>query len=116
MAETSYDSEGVLQALIAQHPEVLADETAGQGPLLLVRREGGVSDQEDAGGRWSLDHLYVDSQGVPTLRGSQTLPAIAGRRSYGLESPRRERSAHRSAQELIGEKASSRRRPSSVSR
>lgn len=67
MIETPYDSEGVLQALIAQHPEILADEDAGQGPLLLVRREAAVSDQEDAGGRWSLDHLYLDRDGVPTL-------------------------------------------------
>ena len=68
MTETPYRrAKRVLQALIAQHPEVLADETGGQGPLLLVRREAAVSDQEDAGGRWSLDHLYVDGQGVPTL-------------------------------------------------
>jgi hypothetical protein len=67
MTETPYDGEGVLQALIAQHPEMLTDETAGQGALLLVRREAAVSDQEDFGGRWSLDHLYVDRQGVPTL-------------------------------------------------
>lgn len=67
MSETRFDAERVLQALIAQHPEVLADETGGQGPLLLVRREAPVSDREDAGGRWSLDHLYIDGQGVPTL-------------------------------------------------
>lgn len=67
MTVTPYDSERVLQELIGQHAEVLADETAGQGSLLLVRREAAVSDQEDAGGRWSLDHLYVDAHGVPTL-------------------------------------------------
>jgi hypothetical protein len=67
MTEKPYDGESVLQALIAQHPEILADESAGQGPLLLVRREAAVSDQEDGGGRWNLDHLYVDSEGVPTL-------------------------------------------------
>jgi hypothetical protein len=67
MTETPYDREGVLQALIAQHPEMLADEAAGQGPLLLVRREAAVSDNEDAGGRWSLDHLYLDRDGIPTL-------------------------------------------------
>jgi hypothetical protein len=67
MLETPYDSEAVLQKLIAQHPEVLVDETVGQGPLLLVHQEAAVSDQQDAGGRWSLDHLYVDSHGVPTL-------------------------------------------------
>lgn len=67
MAETAFDAEEVLQALIAQHPEVLVDETIGQGPLLLVRREAGVSDRAEGGGRWSLDHLYVDRDGVPTL-------------------------------------------------
>lgn len=67
MTETPYDSEDVLQALIAQHAEILADEESGQGPLLLVRREAGVNDRADAGGRWSLDHLYVDRDGVPTL-------------------------------------------------
>src|SRR3954453_9397750 len=67
MTETAFDAEDLLQALIAQHPEMLADENAGQGPLLLVRREAAVADHPDAGGRWSLDHLYVDGEGVPTL-------------------------------------------------
>jgi len=67
MTEAPFDREDLLQALIAQHPEILADEEAGHGRLLLVRREAAVSDDEDAGGRWSLDHLYVDGEGVPTL-------------------------------------------------
>jgi hypothetical protein len=67
MTETPFDAESVLQALIAQHPEMLADEDAGHGPLLLIRREAAVADQENAAGRWSLDHLYVDAEGVPTL-------------------------------------------------
>jgi hypothetical protein len=67
MNETPFDAESVLQALIAQHPEMLTDEDAGQGRLLLVRREATVMDQEDGGGRWSLDRLYVDTDGVPTL-------------------------------------------------
>ncbi len=67
MNEASYDAERDLQALIAQHPEVLTDEGAGQGPLLLICREAPLSDQEDGGGRWSLDHLYVDGAGVRTL-------------------------------------------------
>jgi hypothetical protein len=35
--------------------------------LLLVRREAAISTAEDAGGRLSLDHLYLDGEGVPTL-------------------------------------------------
>ena len=34
---------------------------------MLVRREMGVPDQEGTGDRWSLDHLFVDQDGVPTL-------------------------------------------------
>jgi hypothetical protein len=67
MSEAPFDAELVPQALIAQHAEVLGDETGGKGPFLLVRREAPISDPEDAGGRFSLDHLYVDGQGVPTL-------------------------------------------------
>src|SRR4051794_166396 len=67
MTERPYEGEAFLQALIAQHPEVLTDEGAGQGPLLFVRREAALRDREDGSGRWSLDHLYVDREGVPTL-------------------------------------------------
>lgn len=67
MTETPFEREDLLQALIAQHPEILADDEAGRGRLMLVRREAAVSDQEDGGGRWSLDHLYLDRDGVPTL-------------------------------------------------
>ncbi len=80
MAEKPYDDEAALQALIAQHPEVLADEDAGQGPLLLVRREAVVSDQDEGGGRWSLDHLYLDAQGVPTLVEAKRSSDTRGRR------------------------------------
>jgi hypothetical protein len=67
MRETPYDAEDVLQELIERHPEMLAGDDAPHGPLVLVRREAGVSDDEDAGARWSLDHLYLDANGVPTL-------------------------------------------------
>jgi len=40
---------------------------AEHGNLLLIRREAAVSDVEDGGPRWSLDHLYIDAAGVPTL-------------------------------------------------
>jgi hypothetical protein len=56
-----YEAEELLQALIADHPEVLAgDESGEQSAWLLVKREAGV-------GPWSLDHLYLDHAGVPTL-------------------------------------------------
>ena len=67
MRETPYDAEDVLQQLIERQPEMLAGDDAPHGSLILVRREAGVSDREDAGARWSLDHLYLDAKGVPTL-------------------------------------------------
>jgi hypothetical protein len=76
MTETPYETEDVLQRLIEGHPEMLAGEDAAHGQLILVRREAGVSDQAESGARWSLDHLYLDANGIPTLvevkRGSDT--------------------------------------------
>lgn len=68
MVEQPYDAEVLLQTLIAEHPEILAaDETGESGAWLLVRREAGVPDREGGAGRWSLDHLFLDRDGVPTL-------------------------------------------------
>ncbi len=34
---------------------------------LLVRQEAGVPDAEAAGSHWSVDHLFLDQDGIPTL-------------------------------------------------
>jgi hypothetical protein len=67
LREQAYEAETVLQELIAEHPEMLAGDDAELGALLLIRREAGVTDQEEGSARWSLDHLYLDAAGVPTL-------------------------------------------------
>jgi hypothetical protein len=69
MNERPYEAEDLLQALLAEHPEVLAGEDTGTEARgwVLVRREAGVADEEGGAGRWSLDHLFLDSAGVPTL-------------------------------------------------
>jgi hypothetical protein len=69
MRETAYDTESVLQELIAKHPEMLAGEDgeAETGAWLLVRREAAVYGEEEAASRGSLDHLFIDGDGVPTL-------------------------------------------------
>lgn len=68
MRQQPYDSESVLQELLEKYPRLLVGEQshAADG-LLLVRRELGVPDQEAGGTRWSLDHLFVDCNAVPTL-------------------------------------------------
>jgi hypothetical protein len=53
-----------MQALVARYPELITD---GDGDLLLIKREQEIADNEEGGGRWSLDHLFVTRQGVPVL-------------------------------------------------
>jgi hypothetical protein len=79
MRETPYEAEEVLQALIARFPSLLAgDQYTGGAPRrwLLVGREAALPDDEDAAGRWSVDHLFLDQDAVPTIvevkRGSDT--------------------------------------------
>jgi hypothetical protein len=69
MREAPYEAESLLQALLAEHPEVLAgdDSDDGQRAWLLIRREAAVADEPDGGARWSLDHLFLDREGIPTL-------------------------------------------------
>jgi hypothetical protein len=69
MRESPYEAEDVLQALIAKFPSLLAGDQMGtEAPRrwLLVRREARVSDSE-GGTRWSVDHLFLDQDAVPTL-------------------------------------------------
>lgn len=69
MRERSYDSEDRLQEWLARYPDLLAGEQLAGSPRrwLLVRREAGIPDQEGGGSRWSLDHLFIDQDAVPTL-------------------------------------------------
>lgn len=67
MRERPYEAEALLQALLAEHPEVLAGGEGESQGWVLVKREAGVSDAEEAGNRWSFDHLFLDADGVPTL-------------------------------------------------
>jgi len=68
MRETPYRAEDVLQKLVAEYPEMLAgDDAEASKRWLLIERETSVAEDENSAGRWSLDHLFVDSDGVPTL-------------------------------------------------
>ena len=69
MTKRRYDAEDVLQSLIATHPDLLAgeDDPSERIRLVFIEREVSIADSPDAAGRWSLDHLFVDQNGVPTL-------------------------------------------------
>lgn len=70
LEEAAYEAESVLQQLLASYPDLLAGEQVDPNDprrWLLVRREMSVAEEEGGAGRWSLDHLFIDQQGVPTL-------------------------------------------------
>jgi hypothetical protein len=69
MLEERYVAEDDLQGYLADHPELLSAEAPEdeRRRWLLIRREMGVSDREEGRDRWSLDHLFVDQDAIPTL-------------------------------------------------
>jgi hypothetical protein len=79
LASAQFAREAEFQDLLARFPELLSgDQIDPSVPRkwVLVRREKAVPADENGGGRWSLDHLFLDQDGVPTLvevkRGSDT--------------------------------------------
>ena len=70
MNEAPYESEDLLQRLLAQYPDILAGEQIDSREprrWLLISREYGVPAEDGGSDRWSLDHLFIDQDGVPTL-------------------------------------------------
>lgn len=70
MREAAYDSEALLQELLANYPSLLVgDQINAEAPRRwqLVTREMAVPGEQDGAGRWSLDHLFLDQDGIPTL-------------------------------------------------
>ena len=70
MKEELFKSEDIFQSILADYPSLLAgDQIDSQKPRrwLLIAREVSVPAQEAGTGQWSLDHLFVDQDGIPTL-------------------------------------------------
>jgi len=70
MSEQPYDSEDLLQQLLAKYPRLLSGDSSDDGSLrrwLLICREMPVPSEEDGYDRWSLDHLFLDQDAIPTL-------------------------------------------------
>lgn len=65
-----FASEDDFQSLLEKFPALLSgDQINPDAPRrwLLVKREKEIPDAEGGAGRWSLDHLFLDQDGVPTL-------------------------------------------------
>lgn len=70
MSVAAYEAEKVLQGLLEDHPELLAGSDmrpSSARTFVLVRREAPVPDHPDGAGRWSIDHLFLDQDAIPTL-------------------------------------------------
>lgn len=70
MTEAHYLSEDDFQKLLADYPKLISgDQIDKENPRkwLLISREMGVADGQMNGSRWSLDHLFIDQDGIPTL-------------------------------------------------
>ncbi len=68
--EELYDSEDVLQSLLEKYPNLLAGEQVDTDiprRWLLVRREMGLPGEPYGNPRWSIDHVFLDQDGIPTL-------------------------------------------------
>ena len=70
LSEQPYPLEDHLQSFLAQYPDLLAGDQMNEAEprrWLLVQREIGVPGMEGGPDQWSLDHLFLDQDGVPTL-------------------------------------------------
>lgn len=68
MAPEPYATEDVLQKLLEDYPVVLGGEgQTSTRRFALIKRETGIAAYEGGSDRWSLDHLFVDDQAVPTF-------------------------------------------------
>ena len=70
LEEEPFQSEDAIQLLVAEHPEVLDGEQVQPGDRrrwLLIKREKGISESVHSGAKWTVDHVIVDQDAIPTL-------------------------------------------------
>ena len=70
MTEQPYDAEARLQRLLSDYPNLLAgNQVNPTAPRrwLLIKQEASIPSEDGGSGRWSLDHLFLDQDAVPTL-------------------------------------------------
>ncbi|MGL5062095.1 MAG: hypothetical protein ACRC62_19145 [Microcoleus sp.] len=70
MMEQPYDSEDQLQDLLITYPNLIAGDRidrATSQKWLLISREIALATAEETAAQWSLDHLFLDRDAIPTL-------------------------------------------------
>ena len=69
-SSTAYNVEAELQELLADNVHLLPGAQINRDNprrWLLIKREAGIPNHEGGGGWWSIDHLVVDQDAVPTF-------------------------------------------------
>jgi hypothetical protein len=67
---SAYEAESVLQGLIAHHAHMQAGyQMSRDDPrrFLLIRVQAPIPDRDGGRRRWSVDHLFLDQDAIPTL-------------------------------------------------
>ncbi len=79
MNQQEYSSEDFLQKLLEDYPSLIPGNQVDElnpRKWIFISREFSIPDSESSSGRWSLDHLLLDQDGIPTFietkRGSDT--------------------------------------------
>lgn len=70
LTEQDYDSEELLQRLLAQYPHLLAGKQIDPSfprRWMLVSREAGLPSEKGGAGNFAVDHLFIDQDSIPTL-------------------------------------------------
>lgn len=70
LKQKEFSNEDTFQKLLEDYPDLLAGEQIDKivpRKWLLVKREMGINIDSSNGDRWSIDHLFVDQDGIPTL-------------------------------------------------
>ena len=70
MREAAYPTEDLFQRMLADASEVLCGDQinpADPRRWLLISREMPIADREAGAARWSVDHLFLDQDGIPTF-------------------------------------------------
>jgi hypothetical protein len=70
LTPSEFVNEDDFQRLLEKHPALLSGNQADVETTrrwLLIKREKSIPAEDGGSGRWSVDHLFVDQDGIPTL-------------------------------------------------
>ncbi len=70
MSQQPYEKEDILQKYLEDYPNLLGGDQMNEGKpkrWLFISREMGVPKEEGGSDTWSLDHLFLDQDGILTL-------------------------------------------------